>query len=139
MKVGERGSVALEMAIVAPALLGVIALMIFGGRYALATQTVNAAAAGAARAASIERTSAAAKSAASATAIATLSNQDLRCVSTQVDVDTSGFTTEVGQAATIQATVTCEVSMAGLVGMPGSLTLTASATSPLDMYRERGK
>ncbi|MBA3019659.1 TadE family protein [Propionicimonas sp.] len=137
MKAGERGSAALEMAIVAPAILAVIALMIFAGRYALATQTVNAAAASAARAASIERTASAAKSSAAATASATLLNQDLRCASTQVDVDTSGFATAVGQAAMVRATVTCDVSMAGLIGMPGSLSLTASATSPLDNFRER--
>lgn len=139
MRMGERGSAALEMAVVAPALLGIIALMIFGGRYALATQTVNAAAAAAARAASIERTAGTAKSSAAATAAATLSNQDLRCVSTQVDVDTSGFATEVGQAAMVEVSVTCAVSMAGLVGMPGSLTLSATASSPLDIYRERSK
>jgi Flp pilus assembly protein TadG len=137
MRTRERGSVALEMAIVAPAILAVVALMIFAGRYALATQTVNAAAASAARAASIERTAAAAKSSAASTAAATLLNQDLRCVSTQVDVDTSGFATEVGQAAMVRATVTCDVSMAGLIGMPGSLTLSGSATSPLDTFRER--
>lgn len=139
MRVGERGSAALEMAVVAPAILGIIALMIFGGRYALATQTVNAAASAAARAASIERTAGAAKSSAAATAAATLSNQDLRCLSTQVDVDTSGFETAVGQAAMVEVSVTCEVSMAGLVGMPGSLTLSSAALSPLDMYRERSK
>lgn len=139
MKARQRGSMSLEMAIMAPAVVAIIALTIFGGRYALATQTVNAAAAAAARAASIERSADAATSAASTNAAATLSNQDLQCVTTQVDVDTSGFASEVGQAATIQAAVTCEVSMAGLVGMPGSLTLTASATSPLDKYRERQK
>jgi Flp pilus assembly protein TadG len=139
MKAGERGSMSLEMAIMAPAIVAIIVLTIFGGRYALATQTVNAAAASAARAASIERSSGAAKSAAAANASATLSNQDLQCASSQVVVDTSGFSTPVGQAAMVEARVTCVVSMAGLVGMPGSLTLTSTATSPLDNFRERGK
>ncbi len=136
---GERGSMSLEMAIMAPAVVAIIGLIIFGGRYALATQTVNAAAASAARAASIERSAGDARSSAASNAAATLSNEGLQCASTQVAVDTSGFATAVGQASTVRATVTCVVDMAGLVGMPGTLTLTAAATSPLDMYREREK
>lgn len=139
MKELQRGSMSLEMAIMAPAVVLLVGLIVFSGRYALATQSVNAAAASAARAASIERTPSAAKTAARSNAVATLSNQDLECASTVVDVDSSGFSTPVGQAASVEVRVTCVVSMAGLIGMPGSISLTSVAISPLDMYRERGR
>lgn len=135
----ERGSTALEMAILAPALLSFLLLIVFGGRYALATQSVNAAAAASARAASIERNATAAKSSATTTAAATLANQAISCLTVQTNTDTAGFRTDPGTAASITVTVTCELSLAGLtlIGVPGSMTITASSSSPLDTYRER--
>lgn len=134
----QRGSSVVEVVILAPALGLLVALVIAGGRVALAHQAVQASAADAARAASISRTHDLASQAAAAAARSTLAQQDTRCVSTSVTVDTSGFATPAGSPAAVSATVACEVDLAGLLpGLPGSMTITATMTSPLDTYRER--
>ena len=130
----ERGSSVVEVVILAPALGMFVALIIAGGRVALSHQ----AAADAARAASISRTQGQAASNAEAAAAASLSSQNLRCVSTSVSIDTAGFASPVGTPASVGATVTCQVDLAGLLpGLPGSMTISATMRSPLDTYRER--
>ncbi|MCA0296528.1 MAG: pilus assembly protein [Actinobacteria bacterium] len=135
----ERGSFALETAVVAPFVLGIILLVVFAGRYALATQSVNSAASSAARTASIARTASDARSTAKTAAVLSLASQEISCNSVDVDVDTSGFKTEVGLPATVATTVTCRLDLSGLsvIGVPGSMTITADSSSPLDTYRER--
>ena len=134
----ERGSSVVEVVILAPALGLFLALIIAGGRVAVAHQAVEASAAEAARATSIARTQGQAQASAEAAASASLTNQTTRCVSTAVTVDTSGFATPVGTPASVGATVTCQVDLAGLLpGLPGSMNITATVRSPLDTYRER--
>lgn len=134
----ERGSAAVEIALLAPMLGTLVLIVIFGGRLALARQTVQAAAADAARAASIARTAAEAKRSATDIARATLTNQGVRCADSSIEVDTSGFAQPVGTAATITVTVTCRLATADLsVPIPGSVLVTASASSELDMFRGR--
>lgn len=136
---GERGSIPLELAILAPALLLIISVVVFGGRLALAHQAVEAAAASAAREASIARTASAASSSARATAADALAQEGLRCSSTTVSIDTSAFNSPVGTPGSVSATITCVVPLGDLVlpGFPGSRTVTATVSSPLDTYRER--
>lgn len=135
----ERGSIAVEAAILIPGLLIVLGLVLAGGRTALAHQTVDAAAADAARAASIARTAPEAHTTATTTAVAALTRDGLQCARRSVTIDTSGFATPVGTPAAVRATVTCVVPLSDLAvpGAPGSVTVTATATSPLDTYRER--
>ena len=114
----ERGSAAVEAAVGVPAFALFLALIILAGRIATAGQAVEAAAADAAR---------------------SLATQQLSCSTTRVTVDAAGFTTPVGQPATVTATVSCEVRLADLAipGLPGTRTVTATMTSPLDTYRGR--
>lgn len=135
----QQGSIALELAVLGPGLLLFVALVIFGGRVALANQAVAQAAAEAARTASIARTQPQADRTAAAAARATLGQQSLQCLSTRVGVDTSGFTRPPGTPAVVDATVTCVVRMSDLAvpGLPGSRTVTATASSPIDTFRER--
>jgi Flp pilus assembly protein TadG len=135
----ERGSMTLELAVLAPALLLLVGLLIVGGRVAIATGSVEAAARDAARTASIARTPTQARTHAMATATTTLAAQALQCSTTTVDVTTAAFAVAVGQPAQVGATVTCQVALADLAlpGLPGTRTVTGSATSPLDTYRER--
>ena len=139
MSASERGSATLEAVIVAPALLALVALIVFGGRVVIAKQGVEAAAAQAARSASIARSAGQAQGLAEASAAATLANQNLRCVNRSVAVDTSGFAAAVGTDAQVAATVTCTVDLADLLlaGAPGVRVISATMTSPLDTYRER--
>ena len=137
---GQDGSASVELVVLAPAVLLILSSMVFAGRVVLAGQTVEHAAGEAARTASIARTPGQARSAATTAASAALSSEGLRCGERTVSVSTAGFSTAVGTAATVTATVTCRVPMADLTlpGAPGVRTLTAAATSPLDTYRERG-
>lgn len=135
---GERGSAAVEIALLAPMLGTLVLVVIFGGRLALVRHTVQAAAADAARAASIARTAAEAKRSATDIAHATLTNQGVRCADSAIEVDTSGFAQPVGTAATMTVTVTCQLATADLsVPIPGSVLVTASASSELDVFRGR--
>ena len=135
----ERGSTSLEMALLTPPALLVLALAIATGRLVLATSAVDQAAADAARAASIARNATAAHDNAVQAANATLAREGLQCSSLTVSVDTSGFATPVGQAAEVTATVECVVDLSDLAipGMPGHLTERAAMTSPLDLFRGR--
>ena len=136
----ERGSAAIEAAILAPPLLVLIGLAIVGGRIQVAGGAIEGAAHDAARAASISRTAGEAHANALAAAGATLGQQGLHCASLTVVVNTAGFAVPVGQPATVSAAVTCVVDFSDLVGvdgLPGSKTLTASFVSPLDTFRTR--
>lgn len=135
---GERGSAAVEMALLAPMLGSLVLVVIFGGRLALTRQTVQAAAADAARAASIARTAGEAERSAGQIAQSTLANQSVKCAASSVDVDTSGFAKPVGTAATITVTVSCDVATADLtLPLPGTIRILSTSSSELDVYRGR--
>lgn len=137
----ERGSEAIEAVIGVPAFLLFVVFIVAGGRVAMAHNSVDAAATDAARTASISRTKTTAAHAATTSAKATLANQSLQCVSMSVTVDTSGFAKPPGQPASVSATVTCRVNLSDLTmpGLPGTITITRTMSSPIDTYREREK
>ncbi|MDX2765244.1 TadE/TadG family type IV pilus assembly protein [Streptomyces europaeiscabiei] len=136
---GDRGSAALEVAVIAPAIIAMLGLMIAFGRVIDADGAVDAAAHAAARAASLERDATTAQSQARTAAEDSLSGDGIACQSTDVTVDTSDFALDVGQAATVTATISCTARLSdiGLPGLPGAKTLTATFTSPIDTYRGR--
>lgn len=135
----ERGSVTLELAILGPALLVLLGLVVAAGRVVVAGGAIEAAARDAARQASLARDPAAAAANARAAALDTLAAQDLRCAAVTVRVDTAGFAAPVGAPAEVTARVACAVTLADLAvpGLPGTRTLRAEFASPLDRYRER--
>lgn len=135
----ERGSEAIEAAIGVPAFLLFIVLIITAGRVAMAKQVVEAAAADGARSASISRTQGQAEVAGSDGATASLNNQGLQCQSTSVSINTAGFASPVGTPSTVSATIRCVVNLSDVAipGLPGTRTITATMSSPLDTYRER--
>lgn len=133
----ERGSQSLEAAIVIPAMILFIGLLIFGARVVQAKQAVTAAAQAGARAASIERSPSLGRASAQEVAAANLTNTRTPCTPT---VDVRGnWNAPIGQASTISATVTCRISMSDLLlpGAPGLITVQETRDSPLDRYRER--
>ena len=135
----ETGSAALEAAVGLPAFLLFVALVILAGRLAIATQAVQASASEAARVASIARTQGAARSTASSAATSSLANQNVNCVRSAVTLDTTGFGAPAGTPAQVTATVRCVVNVAdlSLPGVPGTRTVTGTASSPIDTFRER--
>ncbi len=128
----DGGSVSLEMAILGPGFLLFIAALVFGGRVALAGQAVDQAASEAARTASVARSRIEADATAKAAAENTLRQQNLRCQSLTVVVDTTGFNRPVGTPASVSVDVSCIVPV-----LSRSRTVTGRAQSPLDTYRQR--
>lgn len=135
----ERGSMTVELAVLAPALVLVLVAMVAAGRIVIAHGSVEAAARDAARQASISRDPSSARTAALTSARAALAREGLECAPT-VSVDTGGFSAPLGRQATVSATVTCEVQLSDLAlpGIPGSKVLTSRFTSSLDPFRARG-
>ncbi|MFC5201345.1 TadE/TadG family type IV pilus assembly protein [Streptomyces kaempferi] len=136
----DDGSVAIEAAIVLPSLIMFLCLAIAGGRIVTSGAKIDAAAEDAAREASIHRTAAAAQDAAHSAAAESLTEQGIACASTTVHVNTGGVSVPVGQVGTVTVTVTCTVNLSDLLlpGVPGARTLTSTATSVVDEYRQRG-
>ncbi|GAA4484698.1 hypothetical protein [Microbacterium panaciterrae] len=124
------------LTIISVALLS--AILVFG-RAGVVEKTVQAAAAAAARDASLSRGGDAVPHAISAARIAMGSN--VTCTSLDVRVYGNGLSTGLGQAGTVSAEVTCTVSYGDLVfpgmNLPGFFTVKKTATSPVDPYRQR--
>src|SRR5581483_2377734 len=128
---------AVELAPVALVLIIFLALAITAGRIITARNAIADAAREAARQASIARTPSQAQAGALTSARAVLAADHLDCVP-RVRVDTAGFAIPPGQPAQVTVQVTCQVRLPALIpGIPASRALTASFTSPLDLYRAR--
>lgn len=135
----DTGSITLELAILTPAVLVLLGLVIVAGRIEVANQAIDHAAAAAAREASLARTPQAARLAASRVAAADLARGSLHCTSVRVTVDTSGFAVPVGTPAQVSARVSCVLNLGDLSvpGVPGTRTIAGQAQSTLDTYRAR--
>jgi Flp pilus assembly protein TadG len=136
---GEDGNAALELVILAPVIVALIALLIAAGRTSVAQSSVDAAARDAARQASISLSPSAARQAATATAYAALHADGLGCRPVVTLDLAEGFGAPLGQAAQVSASVTCTMRLSDLFapGVPGASTLSARFTSPIDPYRAR--
>ncbi|TQS44450.1 TadE/TadG family type IV pilus assembly protein [Cryptosporangium phraense] len=138
-RAADEGSIAVEFAILVPAFVLLIAVAAVIGRQTVAQTAIEGAAHDAARAASISRTAATAQARGKAAANDVLDAQGLHCDPVTITVDTSQFARPVGQAAAVTAVVSCSVSFSDIAvpGLPGNRTLSATFTSPLDIYRSR--
>ena len=137
---GERGGGAsVEAAILAVTMGVLLSFGLAGGRLVAAESAGDQAARAAARIASAQRDPATAHRAATTAAQRTLAGQHLACAQLTVIVDTSQFNRPLGTPATVRAEVSCAVrwSDLGLPGAPGTHTVTAVFTSPIDQLRER--
>ena len=132
-RAGERGTVAVEIAVLAPAFVFLMLLVVYAGMVAEAEGNVERAAADAARAASLRQHSGDATDAARNVAADNLAASGVPCQPLTTDVDTTSF----GAGGTVTVTVTCDASMADvtLLGVPGRRTFTATATEVIDTYR----
>lgn len=136
----ERGSATVEAVLGIPVFTLLILLAAMGGRVMLASQAVNGAAADAARAASIARNAHQGDADARNAAHSSLEAQQITCLRTTVTVNTTGLTRPAGTPGEVSVTVTCVLQLAdlGLPGAPSSKVITATVTSPVDTYRQRG-
>jgi Flp pilus assembly protein TadG len=134
---GDGGFSTLELVIVTPFLLAFVLLVVGFGRVTHGRQEVQQAAAAAARAASLADTPGQAQTAAQQEATADLAQAGISCQSSPPPtVDTSQF----HAGGQVQVTISCVTYLSDLtvVGFPGHKTLTASATAPLEQYRQFG-
>src|SRR4051794_19985731 len=130
---GDTGSSTAELALLTPLLIGLLLLVVLCGRLVSAQLDVDAAAHGAARAASISRSVPAAVADARRTALDTLAAQDLACHDPTVTVDTAGL--RPGAAVTVTVSCTVPLSDLALIAVPAHRTITATSTSPVDLWR----
>ncbi len=131
---GERGSMALELVLLAPVIVLVVWLFgVYALRLAVANGDVEAAARDAARSASIARSAGAARQAAAASAATSLAASRRVCSSVQVAVSTADF--QAG--GTVTVTVTCAIPRGDLApfGPGGVKDVQQAYTAPLDPYR----
>ncbi|RLP08575.1 TadE/TadG family type IV pilus assembly protein [Propionibacterium australiense] len=134
---GERGSASLELIVVVPAAVLVIALLTAGWRLWSVRSQVREAAAAGARAASLARSGAEAEQAAAAVVGADLETMQSTCTSPVVHVDTGAFAAPAG-AGDVIVEVSCQVPFTDLmIPVPGALTAAGHASSRLDSYRGR--
>lgn len=123
-------------ALISLAMIGMIFLF---ARFASADNTVQAASFAAARDASLSRAADAVPHAVAAAHAALGDNVD--CTDVDVRIGGDGLHTALGQSGTVSATVSCRISISDffLLGapVPGSFTVTHTAHSPVDPYRER--
>jgi hypothetical protein len=134
----DRGSESVELAILLPVGILILAMLVIGARIALAGDRMSGVAGIAARDASLARSATAAQQIATASATNALADRNLHCADVHVSVDTSGFSGAPGTPAAVSVVVACTVDLSdiGVAGLPGSRTLRDSATSPLDPARD---
>lgn len=133
MRHDDRGMAGTELAVIAPAILLLLMLVVYAGRVSQVSGDVVRAAAEAARAASLEQTSDAATASASAVAATNLEAQGVECEQLRVEVNTASF----APGGSVAVTVTCVARMTDLgpLGVPGSRTFTARSVEVVDQYR----
>ena len=130
---GERGSIAVEVAVIAPAFVFLMLLVVYAGKVAEADGNVERAVSEAARAASLRQHPTDAAADARAVAEQNLIAAGVPCTRLDVAVDTSDFRA----GGTVAVTVRCEASMADvtLLGVPGTRTFATTAVEVIDTYR----
>ncbi len=131
-RLAQDGSAATELVLVTPVLVVLLLFVVALGRLSAAQGDVESAARDAARAASTARTAAAAHDAGLEAAAAQLADRGISCSQLTVWVDTSAFRAD----GFVNSSVSCTVDLGDLsgVGLPGSRTLTAAFTAPIDRY-----
>ena len=130
----DRGVMTLELAILTPALIVMLMLVVGFGRVTHARQLVDQAAAAAARAATLTSAPGPATAAARQAADTTLHQAGLSCRTLTTHVDTSAF--RPGGQVTAVTTCTADLSGLAVAGLPGSITLTSTSTEPLEPFRD---
>ncbi len=132
----DHGSLTVELVALTPAVFLFALMMLVFGRVADAHQQVAEAARAGAQAAAVQPTAAGAVQVSASTAASGLLDPARLCAETRVSTDTSHFV----PGGLVAVTVVCQVRLSDLAvpGMPGTATVTATSTAPIDPYRSVG-
>ncbi len=135
----QRGAAAVEVAIIAPLIGLLLAALIGGWRIGWARAQVAEAAAAGARAATIPVSAAAAHAQASTAISSDLATVGVHCQTLDTSIDTSAYALPVGTPGQVHVQVNCVLNLSDLLvpGLPGQLNINATASEPLDTFRER--
>jgi hypothetical protein len=129
----EDGSLAVEMAMLAPSLLVIFALIFVYGRAAQVNGTLESGTRAAARSVTLARSYDEAVDSANAVLLEAMKDAPQSCQNS-LNVHIVG-TYEAGEPVTVDADCTYDLSDLGLPGAPGTITARSSFTSMLDPYR----
>jgi Flp pilus assembly protein TadG len=128
----DRGSMAVEIVVLVPILIGMLFLIVAFGRYVAAEGDTQAMARDAVRAATLERDAASAQAAARAVVTSTAPST-MACRPAELR---GAFAN--GQMLTVDVDCTISWSELGFIGLPGTARVEASSSAPLDQYRRTG-
>jgi Flp pilus assembly protein TadG len=128
----DRGSMAVEFAILAPAFIVLVLLLVVGGRIVEAQGQVDGAARDAARAASVQVYGSQVQPAVQSAASSDLNPAGhAMCPGGMIGSWTGG-----SAAGSVSVTVRCTISLSFFPGL-GALTMTGHAAAPLDTFSQR--
>lgn len=137
----ERGAAAVELALLAPVLVLIIAVMVAGSRIWLTRGDVQQVAQQASREATLQESEGQAVTAARSLAHRGLAEATAPCVDPVVSVDAAAFRTPPGTPGRVTVTIVCQVRLGdlGLPGLSGSVTASGEGVSVLERYRGRNR
>jgi Flp pilus assembly protein TadG len=129
----QEGSLTVELVVLTPVLFLLVITALVFGRVSEARQQVIEAARAGAEAAAVLPDGDSARTGAAAAAVVGLFNRAHTCARARVDTDLSRFYA----GGSVRVTVACQVELSDVTvpGVPGSTTVTASSTAPIDPYR----
>lgn len=131
---GDDGSIAVELVFLMPLFLLLLALLYGYGRVAQVNGTMEAGTRDAARSASQARSAAEAEQAAERAVLSSLGAGGQACRDT-LEVSLRGGVFRAGFPVTVEASCTYPLGDLGLPGVPGTVEVTSSFTSPVDPNR----
>jgi Flp pilus assembly protein TadG len=131
---GEGGSIAVELVFLMPLFLLLLALLYGYGRVAQVNGTMEAGTRDAARSASQARSAAEAEQAAERAVLSSLGAAGAACRDT-LEVRLRDGVFRAGFPVTVEATCTYPLGDLGLPGVPGTVQVSSSFTSPVDPNR----
>jgi Flp pilus assembly protein TadG len=122
-----------ELVVLTPVLFVLVLMLVVFGRVSEARQQVVEAARAGAEAAAVLPTRESAQSGGPAAAVVGIFGQSHTCAHAQIITDVSHF----HPGGSVRVTVVCQVALSDLSvpGVPGTTTVEATATAPIDPYR----
>lgn len=130
----DDGLAAVELAVLTPFVIAALLLVVGFGRVTQGRQLVDQAVSAAARAASLANTPGQAQTDGQQAAADTLQRAGVSCTALGVAIDTSAF--HAGGKVDARVDCTADLSGLALAGLPGTLTMTATARAPLENLRD---
>ena len=135
--IASSGSITAEMVVLTPLVVLLALFVVAFGRLELASSQLDDAVRAAAQAAVIWPTTQQAQQAAAETASFTLNRDGITCSPYDVETDSSNWHT--GGSVSITLTCTVSLSQVAIPGLPGSHSITAHATAPIESFRGLGQ